>query len=161
MKNNDLTLIAEFIKGAISIFKTIFTVLCESFKKRAIFTRTGQNPQIPDNFRGLAECNYEKCTGCGICTEVCPSIGALIIKKDQNGTKKLVNIDISKCAFCGSCAHICPNGALNITKQYKLATNNKKDLILDCKEIYKANMQKLQNKVETPDVPAFVNEEEI
>ncbi len=158
MKNNDLELITDFIKGAVSIFKTIFAVFCESFKKKTIPARAEQNPQISDNLRGLIECNYEKCTGCGLCIEVCPSMNTLTIKEDENGVKKLTNIDISKCAFCGSCAYICPNGALNITKQYKLATNNKKDLILDCKEIYKANTQ---NTDKTLDMPSFVNEEEI
>lgn len=161
MKNDDFKLTASFIKDSVRIFKPIFTVLCESFKKRAAFAGSAKNLQTGNNSGGSIECNYKKCTGCGLCMEVCPALNALIIKEDDDGLKKLVNIDISKCVFCKNCFYVCPNNALNITKQYKLATNNKKDLILDCKEIYKASLQEPQNTAESLDVPAFVNEEEI
>ncbi len=154
MKNNDFKLISDFIKGAISILKALFTVFCSGLKT----AYTAQNSENSDASENFLECNYEKCTGCEICTGVCPSNGALIVKSDEQGLKKLTVIDISKCIFCKNCIYNCPYGALNVTKQYKLATNDKKDLKLDCKKIYEAKLKEL---AKTADIPAFVNEEEI
>ncbi len=185
MKNNDFNMIIEFTKGAISIFKSILTVFCQAFKKRVTLSYPEQKPEIPDKFRGMLELNYEKCIGCGLCAKICPAMDVLKIKENENGIKKLAVIDVSRCIFCGNCAYNCPTGALNITKQYELATNDKKDLILDCKkiseikaqketetqaesEISQENIQKAQEIVssdnqnsENTNIPAFVTEEEI
>ena len=59
-----------------------------------------------------------RCTGCGICMEICPR-EAIEIKKTPkaDGEKaKPPTIDISeeKCHYCGMCAPICPFGALKV-----------------------------------------------
>ena len=59
-----------------------------------------------------------RCTGCGICKEICPR-EAIEIKKipKANGEKaKPPTIDISeeKCHYCGMCDPICPFGALKV-----------------------------------------------
>ena len=59
-----------------------------------------------------------RCTGCGICMEICPR-EAIEIKKTPkvDGEKaKPPTIDISeeKCHYCGMCAPICPFGALEV-----------------------------------------------
>ena len=52
----------------------------------------------------------EKCTGCGICLEVCPhNVFAL---KD----KKAIIIDKDGCMECGACAVNCNFGALSVDK---------------------------------------------
>lgn len=155
MKNNDFKLISDFINGAALILKALFTVFCQAFKKPS--SQSVQNTQNTDTSTYLFECDYKKCTGCGLCTKVCPSIGTLKVKEDENGAKKLAIIDISKCTFCKNCIYNCPNNALNMTKQYKLATNNKKDLQFDCKKIYD---EKMREVAKMADMPAFVNEEE-
>ena len=73
MKKTDAELISDFIKGAVAVFKGIFTVLSQAFKKRVTLLYPEIKPEIPD----------------------------------------------------------CPKGAINMTKQYELATDAKKDLILD------------------------------
>lgn len=50
----------------------------------------------------------EKCTGCGICTEVCPH-GVFAIE----GKKARVR-DRDACMECGACAQNCPAGALAV-----------------------------------------------
>lgn len=128
MKNNDLDLISDFIKGAIQLFKGIFTLFKQAFNKRVTLLYPEIKPEIPDKFRGSIVLNPEKCTGCKLCAKICP---ALEVLKFDTKAKKLVSIDISRCIVCGNCVYNCPNGALSITKQYELATNNKKDLILE------------------------------
>ncbi|MFQ5999731.1 MAG: 4Fe-4S dicluster domain-containing protein [Candidatus Bathyarchaeia archaeon] len=59
-----------------------------------------------------------RCTGCGICKEICPR-EAIEIKKipKADGEKaKPPTIDISeeKCHYCGMCDPICPFGALRV-----------------------------------------------
>jgi len=59
-----------------------------------------------------------RCTGCGICVEICPR-EAIEIKKTPkaDGEKaKPPTIDISeeKCHYCGMCDPICPFGALKV-----------------------------------------------
>ena len=47
-----------------------------------------------------------KCTGCGICTDVCP-VNAITV--DQ-----VAEIDAETCTDCGLCVAECPNEALSI-----------------------------------------------
>ena len=52
----------------------------------------------------------EKCTGCGICLDVCPhSVLGL-----EN--KKATILDRDRCMECGACSMNCPFGALTVDK---------------------------------------------
>jgi len=59
-----------------------------------------------------------RCTGCGICTEICPreAIETKKIPKADGEKTKSPTIDISeeKCHYCGMCDPICPFGALKV-----------------------------------------------
>ena len=50
----------------------------------------------------------DKCTGCGMCTEVCPHEVFEIIEKQA------YIIDRDSCMECGACAMNCPAGALEV-----------------------------------------------
>lgn len=52
----------------------------------------------------------EKCTGCGICREVCPHAVLAIAEK------KAVVTDRRKCMECGACSLNCPFGAIAVNK---------------------------------------------
>jgi len=49
----------------------------------------------------------EKCTGCGICTEICPPDAISIINDKAFIEKEF-------CEECGFCAPSCPSGAIRI-----------------------------------------------
>ena len=49
----------------------------------------------------------DKCTGCTLCTRVCP-FGAI-----QMMNKKAV-IDMAKCTLCGACAESCKFEAIDV-----------------------------------------------
>jgi ferredoxin len=48
--------------------------------------------------------NKEKCTGCGACTDVCPTEAIMI----RDG-KAVITLD---CVDCGACPRACPEGAI-------------------------------------------------
>jgi len=52
--------------------------------------------------------NTERCTGCGMCTEVCPH-GVFEI-----GDRKASVIDRDSCMECGACALNCPAEAIEV-----------------------------------------------
>lgn len=160
MKNNDFNLILNFIKGIASTFKGVFTVFCQALKKRVTLSYPEEKSQIADKFRGKLECDYKKCIGCGLCAKICPAINVLTVKEDEDGFKKLAKIDISRCIFCGNCVYNCPKNALNMTKQYELATNDKKVLLLDCKKISEIKIQeKPENQTELKDSKEDIKKE--
>jgi 4Fe-4S ferredoxin len=59
-----------------------------------------------------------KCTGCGVCMEICPreAIEAAKTPKTtgENAQPPTVTIKEEKCAYCGICETLCPFGALTI-----------------------------------------------
>jgi 4Fe-4S ferredoxin len=62
--------------------------------------------------------NKKKCTGCGICMEICPreAIEVTMTPKAEGEKAKPPTATISeeKCNYCGMCEAICPFGALSI-----------------------------------------------
>ena len=59
--------------------------------------------------RAVAVVDSEKCTGCGICIDVCPA-GAIEVKE-----KAVINYEI--CTGCAACITECPNKAIIITQK--------------------------------------------
>jgi MinD superfamily P-loop ATPase len=55
----------------------------------------------------IVEVDSEKCTGCGVCIDVCPA-GAVNLEKG------CAYILTSHCKCCGACAVECPPGAISL-----------------------------------------------
>ncbi len=59
-----------------------------------------------------------RCTGCGVCMEICPREAIEIIKipKSEGEEMKSPTIDVNqeKCHYCGMCESICPFGAFTV-----------------------------------------------
>ena len=81
-------------------------------------------PSLSDRFRGRPRLDPAKCgTGCSACIEVCPT-GA--IASDGGGLR----LDLGRCLFCTECLDACPDGAIAYTRDYRLATRSRADLVL-------------------------------
>ena len=84
-----------------------------------------QEPTLPDRFRGLPVIDASKCPeGCRDCAEACPTNAIAI-----DGPK--VELDMGRCLFCTDCTDACPEGAIRHSQEYRLATRNRADLIVD------------------------------
>ena len=91
---------------------------------RTIAFPAGQ-PQLPDRFRGLPVVDSARCqSGCRDCAAACPT-GA--ISAEPGGLR----VDLGKCLFCTDCQEACPEGALHYSQDYRLATRNRQDLVVD------------------------------
>ena len=56
--------------------------------------------------------DLEKCTGCGLCAQLCP--GDVIRMVDEQGGKRPRNIYPLECWHCASCRQDCPEQAITI-----------------------------------------------
>ncbi len=91
---------------------------------------------VPETYRGKLDIDPMKCTGCSICAYVCPAsvITMIAVGKRKVGEKEVVvkrpKFDLYACIFCGECVDNCPFGALEMTKDFELATPQKETLIM-------------------------------
>jgi len=57
----------------------------------------------------VAHVDEEVCSGCGVCTHVCPYEAPQLVTK--NG-RRVCEVNRALCKGCGSCASLCPSGAM-------------------------------------------------
>ncbi|NJF25122.1 4Fe-4S binding protein [Thermococcus sp. Bubb.Bath] len=97
---------------------------------RNLFKRPATNrfPQmepvpIPEDFRGMISYNVDKCVGCRMCVNVCPA-GVFVYLPEI----RKVALWTARCIYCGQCVDVCPTGALQLSRDFLLASyDNKSD----------------------------------
>ena len=78
---------------------------------------------LPELFRGFPRLDPARCPeGCSACAGVCPT-GA--VSRDNGLT-----LDMGTCLFCPECSLACPAGAIEFTRDEKLAASRREDLIV-------------------------------
>lgn len=94
------------------------------------------SPEVAERFRGKLDIDPVKCTGCGVCAVVCP---AAVITMVDLGKRKIGEreiplkrpiFDLYSCISCGQCVEDCRFRALELTKQFELAVEDKNMLIM-------------------------------
>src|SRR5450631_4250763 len=82
---------------------------------------------VSEHFRGRPEFDLAAWTDARPAAEVCPT-GAIAIR-DRDGFRR-VTIDYGLCVFCGQCADVSADGAVRPTREFELATEDRRSLIL-------------------------------
>ena len=100
---------------------------------RALAARLGQGHRtipfpageaaLPDRFRGLPTLPGECCDRCRTCIDACPTDA---IARDEQGLR----LDLGRCLFCAECESACPEALIHFSRDYRLATRTRDDLVL-------------------------------
>ena len=81
-------------------------------------------PALPERYRGLPRIDAAACqTACAECVEACPT-GAFT--SGPEGPR----IDLGKCTFCMECVNACEHGAVTFSRDYRLATRTREDMVI-------------------------------
>ncbi|MFQ5949434.1 MAG: NuoI/complex I 23 kDa subunit family protein [Nitrospiria bacterium] len=128
-------LFSEIMKGLRLTFKHLLAgkVITEQYPR--------VKRDLPDGYRGvIVHLRYddmtEKCVGCALCEAACPSHCITVVSAEhedmpQKRYAKEYILDVTKCVFCGFCVQACPVDALAASKEYEMATTDKRTLIMD------------------------------
>jgi Ni,Fe-hydrogenase III small subunit/NAD-dependent dihydropyrimidine dehydrogenase PreA subunit len=83
-------------------------------------------PALPDRFRGAPALDPSRCPeGCAACVEACPTQAL----STQGGAD--LRLDLGRCLFCTDCVEACPEGAIEFTRDWRMATRRREDLVVD------------------------------
>ncbi|MBZ5523546.1 MAG: NADH-quinone oxidoreductase subunit NuoB [Acidobacteriia bacterium] len=82
---------------------------------------------ISEQFRGRPNFDFEKWKDARPAAEVCPT-GAISVRDE--GASREVTVDYGLCVFCGLCAEASPDQAVQITRDFELATTDRRKLVL-------------------------------
>ena len=79
---------------------------------RQLVLSTLQNhPELAQNMQvSTPECDFDKCTSCGECVNVCPTFAC-----DLVGSGRFA-LESTYCLGCGACVKVCPEHALKLVK---------------------------------------------
>ncbi len=131
----DKVIFAEILRGLRLTFKHML------FGKTITEQYPREKPTLPDGWRGaIVHLRYddgsEKCVGCALCEAACPSHCITVESAEredlpQKRYAKQYILDMSKCVFCGFCVQACPVDAIVPSKEYEMATTDKRSLVMD------------------------------
>ncbi|MBN1999924.1 FAD-dependent oxidoreductase [candidate division KSB1 bacterium] len=95
------------------------------FKKPKTLRYPFELKEPAQRYRGFHLNDWDKCTGCGNCADICPNEAIEMIKisnleaKPEEGKKnERPQLDYGRCCFCGLCVDICPPGSLRLSRDY-------------------------------------------
>lgn len=106
----------------------MFKILQQTFSTGiATVNYPAQPARISDQFRGRPSFDFEKWKDARSAAEVCPT-GAISLR--DNGDSREVTVDYGLCVFCGLCAEASSDEAVQITREFELATTERRNLVL-------------------------------
>lgn len=73
--------------------------------------------------RGFHLNDWDLCTGCGNCADICPNEAINMVEMAELASKpgeknERPELDYGRCCFCGLCVDICPSGSLRLSRDY-------------------------------------------
>jgi formate hydrogenlyase subunit 6/NADH:ubiquinone oxidoreductase subunit I len=110
------------------------------FKKPATVDYPLSKPPMPEGFRGKLKFHAQLCIGCKMCMRDCPA-GAIEINKLADG-KFEARVDLGRCIYCGQCADSCLKKALELSREFELASLKREALKIVLDDHTKENPEK-------------------
>jgi Ni,Fe-hydrogenase III small subunit/formate hydrogenlyase subunit 6/NADH:ubiquinone oxidoreductase subunit I len=101
-----------------------------------------------DGHQGMPSVDPSKCRLHQVCIEACPT--SAIFSGDG-----AIHIDLGACIFCGECSRSCPEGAISITKEYELASRDRRNLIVPATGDSEPSIEDLGHRLEAKVKKAF------
>ena len=107
-----------------SIFSPFKAIGCLFKKPRTL--RYPFEPKEPAlRCRGFHLNDWDKCTGCGNCADICPNEAIEMVEipelesRPKEGIKnERPKVDYGRCCYCGLCVDICPPGSLRLSRDF-------------------------------------------
>lgn len=137
----------SWLKESISLvgsFLAAFKVTGKNlFKKPVTISYPDEKRVLPERQRATfalltdPKTGDEKCTGCLICQNICPSFVIKMEKEIRNerGYAKTFTLDLSGCIFCELCVQACPQDAIVMVRHWEISDLKKENIILDKKAL--------------------------
>ncbi len=95
------------------------------FKKPKTLRYPFELKEPAQRYRGFHLNDWDLCTGCGNCADICPNeainmvkIADLASKAEEGKKNERPQLDYGRCCFCGLCVDICPPGSLRLSRDY-------------------------------------------
>lgn len=114
------------------LIKGLSLTLRHFFSKPVTLMYPDVRYELPERFRGAQvlkrdEEGKERCVGCGLCPEICPSSAITLETSEGVEHEKQVDfyeIDLGLCIYCGFCQEVCPVDAVFMGKDYELSVTD-------------------------------------
>ena len=124
------------------ICRGMFTVFIHAFRPPVTLEYPEVKPDLPPRFRGRLALlrkpdGSEACTGCKMCSRVCPCMDLIQIQtsktKTPEGKTKIVvdkyTIDLGRCINCGNCTEVCKPGCLVFIEDFEYSDYSREALV--------------------------------
>ena len=100
-----------------------FRTLRFLFEKPKTLRYPFESKEPAQRYRGFHLNDWDKCTGCGNCADICPNQAITMVEipepEPKPGQKnERPRLDYGRCCFCGLCVDICPPGSLRLSRDY-------------------------------------------
>jgi NADH-quinone oxidoreductase subunit I len=131
-----------FVQPVTEIVRGMATVMVHAFRPSITLEYPEQKPNLPPGFKGRValirkEDGSLACTGCKMCSKVCPCMDLIQIQTSKvetpEGKTKLsvdkYTIDLGRCIYCGNCTEVCPVGCLVFTDKFEFADYSREALV--------------------------------
>jgi len=93
------------------------------FQKPVTLRYPFEGKEPAPRYRGFHLNDWDRCTGCGNCADICPNEAITMIEvpeiEPEPGAKnERPQLDYGRCCFCGLCVDICPPASLRLSRDY-------------------------------------------
>jgi Ni,Fe-hydrogenase III small subunit/formate hydrogenlyase subunit 6/NADH:ubiquinone oxidoreductase subunit I len=107
----------------------MFKILQKTMRTGVVTRDYPETPaRLPLTSRGKPEFDFKSWQDARPAAEVCPT-GAISFRDTRDS--RTVTVDYGLCIFCGLCAEAEPRGAVRITREFELATRDRRQLVME------------------------------